>query len=207
MLLSTRIVCVTRTEVDGVTRTLAMLLQHLQREGHEAIILGPESGMERYAGHEVVGTKGIPLLGVYKGLALNFIRPKFIRKLRESSGRREKFEWQRVSGADAFYDRLAVQTGEFKPDVIQFVDPIWLCAQYVERVLLRTVGLSLIPLARRVIPVVQYYMPEVPLLTSYHTNLAMYATLFGFPWLTPVMWNLQVSARQESSGKTNSADT
>lgn len=21
--------------------------------------------------------------------------------------------------------------GEFKPDVVQFVDPIWLCAQYV----------------------------------------------------------------------------
>lgn len=35
-----------------------------------------------YAGHEVVGTRGIPLLGVYKGLKLNFIRPKFVRKLR-----------------------------------------------------------------------------------------------------------------------------
>ena len=34
-----------------------------------------------YAGHEVVGTKGIPLLGVYKGLKLNFIRPRFIRRL------------------------------------------------------------------------------------------------------------------------------
>ncbi|SCZ87612.1 BZ3500_MvSof-1268-A1-R1_Chr2-2g05078 [Microbotryum saponariae] len=146
-------------KVDGVTRTLAMLLEHLQKEGHEAIVLGPDSGMvsgavqaaslvgldaldTSYAGHEVVGTRGLPLLGVYKGLALNFIRPRFITKLRE-----------------------------FEPDVIQFVDPIWLCAQ--------------------VIPVVQYYLPDVPLLTSYHTNLAMYATLFGFAWLTPTMWRLQ----------------
>ncbi|KAI5475333.1 glycosyltransferase family 4 protein [Pseudohyphozyma bogoriensis] len=60
---------------------------------------------------------------------------------------------------------------EFKPDVIQFVDPIWLCAQCI--------------------PAIQYYLPDVPLLTSYHTNLAQYATLFGFSWLTPAMWNLQ----------------
>lgn len=45
----------------------------------------------------------------------------------------------------------------------------------------------------RVIPVVQWYMPDVPLVASYHTNLASYATLFGFPWLTPTMWNLMVS--------------
>ncbi|SCV70491.1 BQ2448_1885 [Microbotryum intermedium] len=142
---SLRIAIVTENflpKVDGVTRTLAMLLEHLQKEGHEALVLGPDSGMTSYAGHEVVGTKGLPLLGVYKGLALNFIRPLFIAKLRE-----------------------------FQPDVIQFVDPIWLCAQ--------------------VIPVVQYYLPNVPLLTSYHTNLAMYATLFGFSWLTPTIWSLQ----------------
>lgn len=63
-------------------------------------------------------------------------------------------------------------TGEFKPDIIQFTDPIWLCAQ--------------------TIPMVQYYFPDTPLVSSYHTNLAMYATLFGFSWLTPVMWSLQV---------------
>lgn len=84
------------------------------------------------------------MLGVYKGLKLNFLRPAFI---------------QRIAA--------------FQPDVIQFVDPIWLCAQ--------------------TIPVIQYWMPTVPLLTSYHTNLAMYATLFGFSWLTPTIWNLQVS--------------
>lgn len=44
----------------------------------------------------------------------------------------------------------------------------------------------------RTIPVVRYFFPDTPLVSSYHTNLAMYATLFGFSWLTPVMWGLQV---------------
>ncbi|GAA5880343.1 hypothetical protein JCM3774_006734 [Rhodotorula dairenensis] len=129
-------------KIDGVTRTLAMLLEHLQAEGHEAMVLGPATPLKTYAGAEVVATKGIPLLGVYRGLGLNFLRPRFIRKLRE-----------------------------FKPDVIQFTDPIWLCAQ--------------------TIPMVQLYFPDTPLVSSYHTNLAMYATLFGFSWLTPIMWGLQ----------------
>ncbi|GAA5902159.1 hypothetical protein JCM8208_002492 [Rhodotorula glutinis] len=129
-------------KVDGVTRTLAMLLEHLQAEGHEALVLGPSTPLTSYAGAEVVSTKGIPLLGVYRGLGLNFLRPRFIRKLRE-----------------------------FDADLVMFIDPIWLCAQ--------------------AIAAVQYCFPHTPLLSSYHTNLAMYATLFGFPWLTPVMWSLQ----------------
>ncbi|GAA5841744.1 hypothetical protein JCM9279_003090 [Rhodotorula babjevae] len=142
---SLRIAIVTENflpKVDGVTRTISMLLEHLQAEGHEALVLGPSTPLTSYAGAEVVSTKGIPLLGVYRGLGLNFLRPRFIRKLRE-----------------------------FDADLVMFVDPIWLCAQ--------------------TIPAIQYYFPHTPLLSSYHTNLAMYATLFGFSWLTPVMWSLQ----------------
>lgn len=32
-------------KVDGVTRTLARLLTHLKSEGHECMVLGPETGM------------------------------------------------------------------------------------------------------------------------------------------------------------------
>ena len=32
-------------KVDGVTRTLARLLEHLALEGHTALVMGPESGM------------------------------------------------------------------------------------------------------------------------------------------------------------------
>ena len=33
------------TQVDGVTRCLARLLAHLREQGHEAVVLGPQSGM------------------------------------------------------------------------------------------------------------------------------------------------------------------
>lgn len=32
-------------KVDGVTRTLSRLLEHLQAQGHEALLLGPHSDM------------------------------------------------------------------------------------------------------------------------------------------------------------------
>lgn len=52
-----------------------------------------------YASHPLVGTAGVPLV-VYPGLKLNFLRPKFLRTIQD-----------------------------FQPDVVHFVDPIWLGAQ------------------------------------------------------------------------------
>ncbi len=127
-------------KVDGVTRTLARLLEHLNNEGHEAMVLGPETGIRQYAGHPVVGTFGVPLV-VYPGLKLNFMRPRFVRRLQQ-----------------------------FQPDVIHFVDPIWLGAQ--------------------MLPAVHKWLPQVPCVSSYHTNLPTYATLFGMPWLEKTMWRL-----------------
>ncbi|KDN52811.1 glycosyltransferase family 4 protein [Tilletiaria anomala UBC 951] len=127
-------------KVDGVTRTLARLLEHLNAEGHEALVCGPETGMTHYAGHAVVGTFGLPLI-IYPGLKLNFMRPRFIRRLQQ-----------------------------FQPDVVHFVDPIFLGAQ--------------------LLPCVQRWLPHVPCVASYHTNLPTYATLFGLPWLEPAMWRL-----------------
>ncbi|KAL9940213.1 hypothetical protein V8E36_000918 [Tilletia maclaganii] len=127
-------------KVDGVTRTLARLLEHMNAEGHEAIVFGPETGLTSYSSYPVVGTFGVPLV-IYPGLKLNFMRPRFIRRLQQ-----------------------------FKPDVVHFVDPIWLGAQ--------------------MLPAVQKWMPEVALVSSYHTNLPTYATLFGLPWLEKTMWRL-----------------
>ncbi|GCE47670.1 glycosyltransferase involved in cell wall biosynthesis [Thermosporothrix hazakensis] len=85
-------------KLDGVTRTLARLLEHLQLTGHQALLLGPDSGMERYAGAEVLGTAGIPL-PFYPELRVNFFRPLFVRRLYE-----------------------------FRPDIIHVVDPVILGA-------------------------------------------------------------------------------
>ncbi len=85
-------------KLDGVTRTLARLLEHLQANGHQALLLGPESGMAEYAGAELVGTAGLPF-PFYPELKFNFFRPLFFRRLYE-----------------------------FSPDVIHLVDPVILGA-------------------------------------------------------------------------------
>ncbi|HVB22326.1 MAG TPA: glycosyltransferase family 1 protein [Ktedonobacteraceae bacterium] len=85
-------------KLDGVTRTLARLLEHLQENGHQALLLGPNSGMEEYAGAEIVGTAGLPL-PFYPELKFNFFRPLFVRRL-----------------------------NEFDPDIVHLVDPVILGA-------------------------------------------------------------------------------
>jgi glycosyltransferase involved in cell wall biosynthesis len=85
-------------KLDGVTRTLARLLEYLQTNGHQVLLLGPESGMEQYAGAEVIGTAGLPL-PFYPELKFNFFRPLFMRRLYE-----------------------------FSPDIIHVVDPVVLGA-------------------------------------------------------------------------------
>jgi glycosyltransferase involved in cell wall biosynthesis len=85
-------------KLDGVTRTLARLLEYLQQNGHAALLLGPDSGMHEYAGAEIVGTAGVPL-PFYPELKFNFFRPLFIRRL-----------------------------NEFEPDIVHLVDPIVLGA-------------------------------------------------------------------------------
>ena len=123
-------------KLDGVTRTLSRLLEYLQANGHQALLLGPESGMVEYAGAEIVGTAGLPL-PFYPELKFNFFRPLFLRRL-----------------------------SEFRPDIVHIVDPVFLGAA----------GLA----AARVL--------NIPVVSSYHTNLAAYCGHFGFPFLTQPMW-------------------
>jgi glycosyltransferase involved in cell wall biosynthesis len=124
-------------KLDGVTRTLAKLLEHLQTTGHQALLLGPDAGMERYAGAEVIGTGGIPLF-FYPELKFNFFRPLFLRRL-----------------------------SEFHPDIIHIVDPV----------VLGPAGLA------------SARLMDIPIVSSYHTNLAAYCTHFGFPFFTRPMWS------------------
>ncbi|HEV2579329.1 MAG TPA: glycosyltransferase family 1 protein [Ktedonobacteraceae bacterium] len=124
-------------KLDGVTRTLARLLEHLQQQGHRALLLGPESGMEHYAEAEIVGTAGLPL-PFYPELKFNFFRPLFIRRLKE-----------------------------FRPDIVHLVDPVVLGAA----------GLA----AARFL--------NLPIISSYHTNLAAYCGHFGFSAFTRPMWS------------------
>ena len=85
-------------KLDGVTRTLAILLEYLQANGHQALLLGPDSGMQHYAGAELIGTAGVAF-PFYPELKFNFFRPLFVRRL-----------------------------SEFSPDIIHLVDPVVLGA-------------------------------------------------------------------------------
>ncbi len=123
-------------KLDGVTRTLARLLEHLQTNGHDVLLLGPDSGMEKYAGAELIGTAGLPF-PFYPELKFNFFRPLFMRRL-----------------------------NEFRPDIVHLVDPVIL-------------GATGVAAAR---------FFNIPLISSYHTNLAAYCEHFGFGLLTRPMW-------------------
>lgn len=48
-------------DINGVTTTLCRLLEHLQAEGHPAILFAPQGAPERYAGAEIVPLSGMPL--------------------------------------------------------------------------------------------------------------------------------------------------
>lgn len=125
-------------KVDGVTRTLARLLEHLQLTSHQVLLLGPETCFQRYAGAELMGTFGLPFF-LYPELKFNLWRPGFTKRLIE-----------------------------FNPDVIHLVDPCFLGAM----------GLAII----------RYHLPWTPIVSSYHTNLAVYCDHFGFGFLTNMMW-------------------
>lgn len=123
-------------KLDGVTRTLAMLLEHLQRQGHTALLLGPEGAPRRYAGARIVAARGVPL-PIYPELRLLFPAPALERRL-----------------------------ARFRPDIVHVVDPMVL-------------GAAGIVWGQRL---------GVPVLASYHTNLAAYCSHFYLGALTTPLW-------------------
>ena len=49
--------------VNGVTNSVCRVLEHLERRGHQALIVAPGPGPESYAGHRVVVVPGVGLPG------------------------------------------------------------------------------------------------------------------------------------------------
>jgi glycosyltransferase involved in cell wall biosynthesis len=123
-------------KLDGVTRTLAMLLEYLERHGHQAVVVGPEGSPRRYAGARVFGAHGIPL-PFYPELRVCLPEP-------------------------VLEARLCL----FHPDVIHVVEPVILGAAGI------TWGGRL----------------GVPVVSSYHTNLAAYCGYFKLGMFMEPMW-------------------
>ncbi len=124
-------------KLDGVTRTLAMLLEHLERRGHTAVLFGPEGGPHSYAGAKIIGAKGVPL-PFYPELRALYPAPRLAR-------------------------RLAL----FRPDVVHVVEPMLL-------------GAAGIRWGKRL---------GVPVVASYHTNLADYCRHFHLGALARSVWS------------------
>ena len=123
-------------KLDGVTRTLAMLLEYLKRHGHQAVVIGPEGSPRRYAGARVFGARGIPLPFYPE---LRFCLPEPV---------------------------LETRVCLFHPDVIHVVEPVILGAAGI------TWGGRL----------------GVPVVSSYHTNLAAYCSYFNLGMFMEPMW-------------------
>lgn len=122
--------------VNGVSRTIVRLLDHLTEQGHEVVVFGPDSG--HFKDVRLVGTVGVPLF-FYPELKFNFATPNMVYQLRQ-----------------------------YQPDIIHFVDPNLLGPQML-------VWCKL-------------FLPHVPRIASYHTNIALYATMFGFSYLYEPIW-------------------
>jgi len=68
--------------INGVTNSVCRVLEHLERRGHEALIIAPGPGPERYAGHRVAYVRGVGLPG-YSSFVLGLPTKAVERRLRE----------------------------------------------------------------------------------------------------------------------------
>ena len=68
--------------VNGVTNSVCRVLEHLERRGHEALIIAPGPGPESYAGYPVTVVPGVGLPG-YNSFVLGLPTKAVERRLRE----------------------------------------------------------------------------------------------------------------------------
>ena len=123
-------------KMDGVTRTLAMLLDHLHLRGHQAIVFAPEGAPRRYARARVVAARGLPIPFYPE---LRFLFPSM---------------------------RLERRLERFHPDIVHVAGPMLL-------------GAAGIRWAQRL---------DVPVVASYHTNLAAYCSYYHLSALAELTW-------------------
>lgn len=80
-------------KVDGIVTRLCHTVEHLQRHGHQVLVISPDGGLTEYKGAKIYGVSGFPL-PLYPELKLALPRPS-----------------------------IGVAIDEFKPDLIHVVNP------------------------------------------------------------------------------------
>jgi glycosyltransferase involved in cell wall biosynthesis len=94
---SLRIAIVTENflpKIDGVTRVLARLLEHLREHGHQALVIGPKTAPPSFAGARVVRMPG------------------------------QRFHWYPELQWSHFTARCGRVLRDFRPDVVHLVHPV-----------------------------------------------------------------------------------
>ena len=61
-------------KIDGIVTRLKHTVEHLQRQGHQVLVISPDGGIKEYKGAKVYGVAGIPL-PLYPELKLAIPRP------------------------------------------------------------------------------------------------------------------------------------
>ena len=61
-------------KIDGIVTRLKHTVEHLQRQGHQVLVISPDGGIKEYKGAKVYGVSGIPL-PLYPELKLAIPRP------------------------------------------------------------------------------------------------------------------------------------
>lgn len=80
-----RIALITETflpNVNGIVTTLCRLLEHLQNEGHEALLFAPQGAPESYAGARIIPLRGIPF-PLYPDIRFTPPQPGIVPALRQ----------------------------------------------------------------------------------------------------------------------------
>ncbi|ABU59194.1 glycosyltransferase family 4 protein [Roseiflexus castenholzii] len=80
-----RIALITETflpNVNGIVTTLCRLLEHVQHEGHEALLFAPQGAPEHYAGAQVIPLRGIPF-PLYPDIRFTPPQPGIVPALRQ----------------------------------------------------------------------------------------------------------------------------
>jgi phosphatidylinositol alpha 1,6-mannosyltransferase len=68
--------------INGVTNSVCRILEHFARRGHQAMVVAPRPGPERYAGHQVATVTGIALPG-YRSFVVGLPTTRLVGLLRD----------------------------------------------------------------------------------------------------------------------------
>ncbi len=150
-------------QTNGVVRTIERIVKHLEANGHEVLLLTLGAGEPIYSNTKVVRIAGINF-SLYP--ELNLVKPEdpWLQRILENDVAQIPLSLLQ-SLIPAKHSVVEAELAEFKPDLIHLATPATLGsigAYYVEKL-------------------------KTPCLSTFHTDLAAYATLYQVPYMEEII--------------------